>query len=45
MPRKIRSKSKVVERKISRAEIILWVVSAIVAVSMVFGYIATAMAH
>ena len=45
MPRKIRTYNKVTERKISRSEIILWVVSAIVAISMIFGYIASAMAH
>lgn len=45
MPRKIRTYNKATARKISRAEIVLWVVSAIVALSMVFGYIASAMAH
>ncbi len=45
MPRKIKSDTRTRERKISRSEIVLWVVSAIVAISMVFGYIATALSH
>ena len=45
MPRKIKAPGKAVSRKISRSEIILWVVSAIVAISMIFGYIASALAH
>ncbi len=42
MPRKIRAKKQELSRKHSRGEIILWVVSAIVALSMAFGYIASA---
>ena len=45
MPRKIRTKSKPAQRKMSLAEIILMVVTAIVALSMVFGYIASALSH
>jgi hypothetical protein len=45
MPRKIKAQGKSMARKISRTEIILGVVSAIVALSMVFGYIASALAR
>ncbi len=43
MPRKIRSGSRAVSRKMSRGEIVLFVVSAIVALSMIFGTIFAAL--
>jgi hypothetical protein len=45
MPRKIRTKGKAAGQKISRSAIVLWVVSAIVAISMIFGYIASALSR
>jgi hypothetical protein len=42
MPRKIRIQKHAQARKVSRAEIVLYVVTAIIAVSMVFGTILSA---
>ncbi len=43
MPRKIRSKKNRPGRKISRGEIMLYVIGIIVALSMIFGTIVAAM--
>jgi cell division protein FtsL len=45
MPRKIRSQKSAPARKITRGEKILYVVTAIIALSMVFGTIFAAMAR
>ncbi|MCA1554747.1 MAG: hypothetical protein LC737_10250 [Chloroflexi bacterium] len=45
MPRKIKGKSQTASRKLSRGEIILYVLTAIVVLSMVFGTIASAMSR
>jgi hypothetical protein len=42
MPRKIRIQKHALAHKLSRAEIVLYVVTAIIAVSMVFGTILSA---
>jgi cell division protein FtsL len=44
MPRKIRTQKSAPARKITRGEKILYIVTAIIAVSMVFGTIFSAMA-
>lgn len=45
MPRKIRIQKHEQARKVSRAEIVLYVVMAIIAVSMVFGTIFSAVSR
>lgn len=43
MPRKIRASKRASSTKPTRGQIALWVLSAIVALSMVFGYIVSAL--
>jgi cell division protein FtsL len=45
MPRKIRVEKKAPARTVSRAEIVLYIVMAIIAVSMVFGTIFSAVSR